>query len=363
MRAMDFELSGDQRALQDAARALLDDRADHDHVRAHLASGRPMDTELWRAMTEQGWLGVALDEADGGIGLGWVEAAVLLEEVGRHTAPVPFLPSLLAATMVARADERPAGWLADLAGGERIGCVGWSHDEQALRAERRGDRWTVAGRVGPVDGAAVADLAVVATAEGVFGIELTPERRPAGEPAMDGTRVLSWLTFDHEPAVSLGGPELAQELLDRGAVGASAEMLGGAARVLEMAVQYAKDRVQFGQPIGSFQAIKHRCADMVVDVEGIRSSTWYGAWAISAEEDDRSVAASTAKAWTSEASKRVMASGLQVHGGIGFTWEHDLHLYMKRAQFDRLSYGGASFHRERLAALLRARVASGRAIF
>jgi alkylation response protein AidB-like acyl-CoA dehydrogenase len=180
---------------------------------------------------------------------------------------------------------------------------------------------------------------------------------------MDGTRVLSWLTFDDTPATLLEGDELAVGLLDRGAVGAAAELLGGAARVLEMAAQYAKDRVQFDQPIGSFQAVKHRCADMVVDVEGMRSSTWYAAWAIAAGEPDSSIAASTAKVWCSDAAKRVMASGLQVHGGIGFTWEHDLHLYMKRSQFAGLSYGDASFHRDRVAEMLRARLVSGVGVF
>ena len=119
--------------------------------------------------------------------------------------------------------------------------------------------------------------------------------------------------------------------------------------MLELAVQYAKERVQFGHPIGSFQAVKHRCADMLVDVEGIRSATWYAAWTISAGDPDASAAASTAKVWSSDAARRVMASGLQVHGGIGFTWEHDLHLYMKRSQFDRVSYGDAAYHRARLA--------------
>jgi alkylation response protein AidB-like acyl-CoA dehydrogenase len=180
---------------------------------------------------------------------------------------------------------------------------------------------------------------------------------------MDGTRALSWLSFDGAPATYVGGPDLAADILDRGAVGASAEMLGGSDRVLEMAVQYAKDRVQFDQPIGSFQAIKHRCADMVVDVEGMRSATWYAAWAIAAGDPDASAAASTAKVWTSDAAKRVMASGLQVHGGIGFTWEHDLHLYMKRSQFDRLNFGDTTYHRERLAGLLRSRLLSGSSVF
>jgi alkylation response protein AidB-like acyl-CoA dehydrogenase len=363
MLLVDFELSEDQLALQEAARDLLDGYADHDHVRAHIASGQPYDVELWRAMAEQGWLGVTLPEDAGGLGAGWVEAAVLLEEVGRHTAPAPFLPSLLALDVVLASGRQRDDWVAGLSTGELVGCTGWSHDPSALVATGSGGDWTVSGRVGPVEGAAVADIAVVVASDAVFGVELAAVDRPAREPAMDVTRALSWLSFDRAPAVHLGDADLAVGLLDRGAVGASAEMLGGSARVLELAVQYAKDRIQFDQPIGSFQAIKHRCADMVVDVEGMRSSTWYAAWALSAGEQDTSIAASTAKVWSSDAAKRVMASGLQVHGGIGFTWEHDLHLYLKRSQFDRVSYGDAAFHRQRLAGLLRERLADASGIF
>jgi alkylation response protein AidB-like acyl-CoA dehydrogenase len=360
---VDFELSEDQQALQGAARALLDDRSDHDHVRAHMASEGPYDRDLWRSMADQGWLGVTVAEDRGGLGAGWVEAAVLLEEVGRHTAPVPFLPSLVALDVLAASDRSPEGWVESLSQGERIGCVGWSRDPSALEATPSGDRWSLTGRLGPVEGASVADVAVVVASGRVFAVDLEEAGRPAREPAMDVTRALSWLSFADTPAVHLGDGDLAGALLDRGALGASAEMLGGAGRVLELAVQYAKDRIQFDQPIGSFQAIKHRCADMVVDVEGIRSSTWYAAWALSAGQDDASIAASTAKVWASDAAKRVMASGLQVHGGIGFTWEHDLHLYMKRSQFDRVSFGDASFHRQRLGGLLRARLDEAAGIF
>jgi alkylation response protein AidB-like acyl-CoA dehydrogenase len=136
-------------------------------------------------------------------------------------------------------------------------------------------------------------------------------------------------------------------------------MLGGAGKVLEMTVEYAKDRVQFGRPIGSFQAIKHKCADMLVDVEGMRSTVYWAAWCIGAGDPEASIAASTAKVWTADASKRVMANGLQIHGGIGFTWEHDLPLFLKRAQLDQLTFGDAAHHRARLAALLRPRVAAG----
>jgi alkylation response protein AidB-like acyl-CoA dehydrogenase len=176
---------------------------------------------------------------------------------------------------------------------------------------------------------------------------------------MDRTRRLGWLDLTRRPALRLGGPELFGWLVDRGAAAVSAEMLGAAERVLEMTVQYAKDRVQFGRPIGSFQAVKHRCADMLVDVEGMRSATYYAAWCVGAGDQDAAAAASAAKLWCSDASRRVMASGLQVHGGIGFTWEHDMHLFLKRAQLDQLCFGDATWHRDRLAALLRSRLAQG----
>ena len=176
---------------------------------------------------------------------------------------------------------------------------------------------------------------------------------------MDRTRSLGRLVLDGEPAEYLGGPADVEDLLDRAATALSAEMLGAAARVLELSVEYAKDRVQFGRPIGSFQAVKHRCADMLVDVEGMRSAAYYAAWAVGAGDPDASAAASAAKVWCSDASRRVMASGLQVHGGIGFTWEHDLHLYVKRAQLDQISFGDARVHRDRIAAILRPRAEAG----
>jgi len=363
MPPVDFDLSDDQVALQAAARDLLDDRSGHDQVRAHMASGAAYDEALWRAMAEQGWLGIVVPEAMGGIGLGWVEAAVLLEEVGRHTAPVPFLPSLLATSVLADLGAPEETAVERLASGEAIGCVAWAKRPGELAVEGSGGERRLSGRLGPVEGAAVADVAVVVADDGVYLVDLGDIGRPPAEPAMDLTRVLSWLTLERTPARLVGGDELATTVLDRGAVGVSAEMLGGAGRVLEMASAYAKERVQFGQPIGSFQAVKHRCADMVVDVEGMRSATWYAAWALSAGAPDTSIAASTAKVWCSEAARRVMASGLQVHGGIGFTWEHDLHLYMKRSQYDWSNYGDAAFHRERLSGLLRERIAEGAGVF
>ena len=354
---MDFDLSVDQAALQGEARRFLDGQSGPTQVRAHLAGGAPFDARLWAAMAEQGWPGVAVAEARGGLGLGWVEAAVLLEEIGRHTAPVPYASQLLA--LDALTDDAHADLVASLIDGSATAAVAWSGRNAAVACDGDGAQVTLTGRLGPVEGATVADVAVVVVPDGVFLVDLTAVGRPAPEPAMDITRSLSWLDLDGTPATRLGGTALSARLGALGAVATSAELLGGSGRVLELATAYAKDRVQFGAPIGSFQAVKHRCADMLVDVEGMRSATWFAAWAASVGEPGWELAASTAKVWCADASKRVMASGLQVHGGIGFTWEHDLHLYIKRAQFEQIDFGDATFHREGLASGLRRAVLAG----
>jgi alkylation response protein AidB-like acyl-CoA dehydrogenase len=244
-----------------------------------------------------------------------------------------------------------------------IGCVAWSRDAGAVTAEQRGSSWTLTGRPAPTPYAPSASVAVVSAespdGSALFAVDLDEVGQPPREPAMDRTREIGWLRLESSPAEHLGGSDAVDALVDRGAVYACAEMLGGAAHVLDLAVEYAKERVQFGRPIGSFQAVKHRCADMLVDVEGMRSTTYWAAWCLATGDAEASVAASTAKIWCADASKRVMASALQVHGGIGFTWEHDLHLFMKRAQLDQLELGDASYHRDRLAALLRPRVEAG----
>ena len=346
---MDFELSEDQLALREAARGLLADRSSPSRVRAVVDRGDGLDPELWKAMAIQGWTGLEVPESQGGLGLGAVEAAVLLEEVGRHLAPAPFLSSLLAVGALSRASIAGVTWaepwVEALLSGDAVGAVAWDPGAPVLFAPSAD---VVVARVTGADGTA----ALVAA-------EIDADRRPARQPAMDLTRQLGWLDLAGRETVRLGGPEAVEALVDRGAAGHAAEMLGGADRALEMAVEHAKERVQFGRPIGSFQAVKHRCADMLVDVEGMRSCVYHAAWCISAGDPEAAVAASTAKVWCSDAAARVMASCLQVHGGIGFTWEHDLHLYLKRSQLDQVSFGDAAFHRERLAALLRSRIDSG----
>jgi alkylation response protein AidB-like acyl-CoA dehydrogenase len=180
---------------------------------------------------------------------------------------------------------------------------------------------------------------------------------------MDRTRGVSWIDpTDRGDDVVLGGPDAVQRHRDVGAVAYAAELLGCAQRMLDASVAYAQERVQFGRPIGSFQAVKHRCADMLVDVEGMRSAVWWAAWCLSVEHADASVAASTAKAWCSEAGIRVCQSALQVHGGIGFTWDCDVHLHLKRAQLDSVAFGSAAHHLDRLSTLLRERLAAGESV-
>ena len=383
---MDFELSEDQLALRVGAGALLDDLAAPARVRAHCAGGEPFDRALWTAMAEQGWPAVDQPEADGGLGLGLVEVAVLCEALGSRVAPVPFLGTVLARGALAEAaaagriggtdtvpgpgrgvGAKAAGMTVDevvgrLASGQAAGALAWSRRPDALAARRVGDSWVVSGRADPVVDAAAAEV-VVAFARtddgpGLFAL-CAPGAGWPPEPAMDRTRTQSWLDLEEAPALALGAADAADGLWDRAATLAAAEMLGGARRAMEMAVAYAKDRVQFGRPIGSFQAVKHRCADMLVDVEGMHSSAYYAAWAVGAADPEAHAAASAAKVWCSDASARVMAGALQVHGGIGFTWEHDLHLYVKRAQLDRLRFGDATVHRERLAKILRPRAEKG----
>jgi len=336
---MDFDFSDDQLALRDGARELLDGFAAPDRVRAHTAGGTAFDGALWDAMVEQGWLGVEVPEAAGGIGLGTVEVAILAEELGAHAAPAPFVAQILAIDAFAAAGHD--AWRDRLLEGVAHACVAWDLAH-------------------PVAYAPSADVAVVCEPDGVAAYELASP--PPREPAMDLTRELGWLDVEGLPRIALGDSAERTRLFDRGATFTAADLLGSATRALTLAVEYAKERVQFGRPIGSFQAVKHRCADMLVDVEGMRSTVYWAAWCIGAGDRDASVAASTAKTWCSDASKRVMASALQVHGGIGFTWEHDLHFFLKRAQLDQLQFGDAAYHRARLTELLRPRVEAGESV-
>lgn len=377
---MEFDLSADQKALREAAGALLDGVAPMKRVRAVVGSALDVqpqatfDRSLWRAMAEQGWLAIEQDEPSGGLGLGAVEVAVLCEEAGRHLAPVPFAETILCLGALCDAAEMPADsgaslddvqtrsdvtgqWrqcaVARLTDGRGSGCVAWTPAPGSTDAERRGDTWELTGAAELVLWGPTAEVMVVLASDGVYAVDLAHTGpAPAAQPAMDRTRSVGWAVMQRTPAEKIGGPDAVTRVVDRAATLAAAQLLGVAGRVLDMSVEYAGHRQQFGRAIGSFQAVKHRLADALVDVEAMRSSVYYAAWCLAVGDGNASLASSMAKAWCSEAAMRVVASGLQVHGGIGFTWEHDLHLFLKRAQLDATVFGNATWHRERIAGLL-----------
>jgi alkylation response protein AidB-like acyl-CoA dehydrogenase len=376
---MDFDLSADQEALVEAAEALLDSKASMTEVRKASERTDRIDRSLWSQMADQGWMAIEQPESAGGLGMGFVEVAVLSEQLGAHLGTVPFAGTVLALWAIEHsnraADESastrdgrsvPSDLVDRLSTGQAIGAVAWCRRPEqvvARRTEGNGSGWSLVGRPDPVVFGPVADVVVVpATIRGtgerdeeqaLFAVTDLPAESRRVEPAMDLTRSVGWLDLEGTQAILLGDAAECAAVVDRAATIASAEMLGAAQRVLEMSVEYAKDREQFGRPIGSFQAIKHRCADMLVDVEGMRSAVYYAAWSIEAGNTNAPASASAAKIWCSEAASRVMGSGLQVHGGIGFTWEHDLHFFVKRSQLDQVSFGTAAYHRDRLAAILR----------
>jgi alkylation response protein AidB-like acyl-CoA dehydrogenase len=328
---MNFDFSDDQQAIKRTAKDLLADRFKLERVR-ELAEAGTYDDDAWKELCELGWAGIFIDEQYGGQGLGIVELIILMEELGYTLAPVPFLSNAAAGLMIqaAGSDEQKQRWLPGIASGEARGAA----------ALVRGDE---AKLVPDGDSAEV----IVLCADG--GVSVVERSAADVEPVatMDSTRRYARVRAGGgEPLPGEVGPGVGAGLL-----AVSAELTGVAQRAMEMAVEYARDRKQFGRPIGAYQAVSHRCAQMLLETEGARSATYYGAWTADAQPEELELAASMAKAYSSDAGWRVCSSSLQVHGGIGFTWEHDLHFFLKRAKVDALLWGSASEHRERVAGL------------
>jgi alkylation response protein AidB-like acyl-CoA dehydrogenase len=364
---MDFAFSADQQLLKNAARQFLDDQCKPAAVRLLWDDPRGESEAMWKDMAQLGWLGLSLPEAFGGSDLGLVETAILLEEMGRVSYPGPYLSTVLAARAVLEAGTHAQKdrWLPAIASGGARATVAlldaelaWDPEATATSAERSGSGWRLAGVKHFVPWAHVADVLLVParTPEGL-GLFLV-ERTLAGlklSPVTGMDLATRWVKVELD-GVSvagdgvLGAPGQARPVLERllrvGAVGAAAEMLGAARRCLDMSVEYAKVREQFGQPIGSFQAIRHKCAEMLLEVENSHGAVYYAAWARDAGAEDADLAASVAKAYVGDAARKVCGEAIQVHGGIGFTWEYDLHLYFKRAKALEAMYGDADFHRE-----------------
>jgi len=324
---MDFGLTDDQRDIQRTARELLGSRAGAERVREHAEAGR-VDGALWKELGELGWPGIAVAEEHGGQGLGAVELAILCEELGRTIAPVPFLPSALAATLIEHAgsDEQRSRWLPGLASGEITGAAGESAEL--------------------IHGGAGAAVIVLLDRDGGARLIEGAQAEPAA--SIDPTRPAARVPAD-------GGEPLAGDVAaatDRALVAVAAELVGVCDRALEMTVAYVKERKQFGTPVGAYQAVSHRCAQMLLDTEGARAAVSFAAWAADADPERLPEAAAMAKAAASDAGRDVTSAAIQLHGGIGFTWEADVHWLFKRAQLDAALLGSAGTHRARLAALV-----------
>ncbi|HEY3101519.1 MAG TPA: acyl-CoA dehydrogenase family protein [Methylomirabilota bacterium] len=359
---MDFSFSADQQLLRNSARAFLDEHSKPAHVRALWDDPRGESEALWKEMAQLGWLGLALPEDVGGSALGLVETAILEEELGRAACPSPYLSTVLAAMAIDRfgGPAQKTRWLPAIASGRARATVAlmeraldWSAQAIETRADERGGKVELSGVKQFVPWAHVADVILVpARAAGTLAVYVLETSAPGVSitplTSMDpGTR-LAQVTLDG--AAVAAEARLSAEALPfltlRGAVGAAAEMLGASRRCLDMAVEYAKVREQFGQPIGSFQAIRHKCAEMLLEVENSHAATYYAAWALDSGAEDGELAASVAKSYVNDAARKVCGEAIQVHGGIGFTWEFDLHLYFKRTKALEPLYGDAEHHRE-----------------
>ncbi len=366
---MNFAFSEEQQELRKAVRRFLEDKSPETEVRRLMETEDGYDEAVWRQMADQlGLQGLTIPERFGGSGFGYVELVVVLEEMGRALLCAPYFSSvaLAANLLMATGDEgAQSDYLPSIAEGSKIATVAlaeasgrWDEGGVTVLASDSDGQWRVSGeKLYVLDGHA-ADLVLVAarSANGVsvFAVEKgAPGYQATSLSTMDQTRKQAKLTFDATPARLIGtegqGWAAVSKMLDLAAVALAAEQVGGAQKVLEMAVEYAKVRVQFGRPIGSFQAIKHKCADMLLEVESAKSAAYYAGWAAAEDSDELPVVASLAKSYCSEAYFHATAENIQIHGGIGFTWEHPAHLYFKRAKSSELLFGDPTYHRELLA--------------
>lgn len=370
---MDFELSAEQRFLQQTARAFLERAVPPARSRALAETAPGMDPELWGSLVEQGWLGMAVSESRGGLGLGMVELAAVWEMIGRACLPGPLFGSLWGVAVLEAACESAddAARIEPFVSGQQRAAVAWLEEdrswelgEQQLRAERRGNDWRLTGRKSLVLDALGSDvLLVVARAtQGIALFEVAtnqPGLRMRTTPCYDLSRRLAEVEFDgtNIPTGQLLALDTrAETALERGravaSVALSAELLGAMQWALEATVAYAQQRQQFGRAVGSFQAVQQQCADMLLWVESARSAVYYAAWSLTAGAAEASTAVALAKAYTADAARETLERAIQVHGGIGFTWEHDLQRFYKRVRSSEMLLGDASEQRERLATMI-----------
>jgi alkylation response protein AidB-like acyl-CoA dehydrogenase len=366
---MHFTLNEEQEDLRETVRRYLKDKSPEAEVRRQMDTAQGYDPAVWHQMASQlGLHGLIIPEEFGGSGSGYVELTVVLEEMGRALLCAPYFSSVaMAASLLLAVGDKGAqqDYLPLIADGSTVATVAlaetpgrWDEGDITLTASGAGDDWSLTGRKSYVLDGHIADLVLVAARSragvSVFAVDkAAPGFTATPLSTMDQTRKQAALTFESTPARLVGtdgqGWGAIAKMLDLAAVALAAEQVGGAQKVLDMAVNYAKARVQFGRLIGSFQAVKHRCADLLLEVELAKSAAYYAGWAASEDNGELPVAASLAKSYCSEAYSHAAAENIQIHGGIGFTWEHPAHLYFKRAKSSELLFGDPAYHRELLA--------------
>ena len=356
---MEFGLSEGQDFLKDSARKFFAGECPGAEMRRLMETDTAYDASLWSKLTEQGYTGIIFPEAYGGVGLGKVELMLLMEEAGRALLPGPFFSTVVLAGSVLEVTGDPAykeKYLAPICRGEVRATVAlleasasWNPDDVRLSAANG----KLTGEKFFVSDAGIADFIVVVAGNGVFvtdskahGLKISPMS------SMDLTRKLYKIEFGNTPAEQVGGTTDLRHAFDIATAALAAELVGGMQRILDMTVEYAKTRKQFGKPIGMFQAVQHQCADMYLETESSRSAAYYAGWALEENSPDAATAVSIAKMYASDAARTVGNRGIQIHGGMGFTWENDLHLYYRRAKASETAFGDATFHRERIARLV-----------
>jgi len=370
---VNFEFSAEQKELQDQARKFLAEKCPPRVVRNVLEGKDSYDRDLWKALAGMGFLGVSIPEKFGGAGAGYLELCVIAEEIGRALAPVPFASTVCLAAealLIAGSEAQKQKWLPAIASGEAIGTLALfegSGNPSANAIKLAASGGVLNGVKKPVPDGAIADFAIVAARTGSSGREsdiglFLVDMKAGGVDAkpidnIDPSRGQAELTFRDCKAELLGpadeGWSLLLHLLDRAAVLIAFEQIGGADRALEMARDYALDRIAFGRPIGSFQAIKHMLADMYVSATLARSNSYFGAWALSTNAGELPEAAATARVSATQAFQLCAKNNIQVHGGMGFTWEFDCHLYYRRSNALALALGSQSFWEDELIERLR----------
>ena len=360
---MDFTFSEEQEALRSTARSFLDREVGAAHVRAMLDDERGFTDDLWRRFADLGWTGLLVPEARGGAGLGMLEVVVLAEEMGRLPMPDPWLSSSVAATLIAArlGDDAALPLLADGSLRATVAIEESGHrdplDGIGATARRRGPTWDLEGTKPLVLDGHTAALAYVVARDG-DGLAAFALVAPGGElvPTMDVTRKVARVELDGRPARRIGPPgdqrALLQRIVDDIGIALCAESVGACDRALQMATDYAKDRVQFDRPIATFQAIRHKLVDMLHQLELARVATHFAAWASAVDDPQREAATAIAKGFVGEAAAMITGENIQVHGGVGFTWDVDCHLLFRRVKANDLLFGRQAWQRQRLADLV-----------